>query len=81
MHIYNEEAHEMARELASLTGESITDAVTRALRERLERAQGQRRETPHAVGPDHASLVDQLGKPYRSVEHGDLRYDERGLPL
>lgn len=35
--IKNEEADALARELAALTGESLTDAVVQSLRERLER--------------------------------------------
>jgi antitoxin VapB len=35
--IRSAEADQLARELASLTGESITEAVTNALRERLRR--------------------------------------------
>ncbi|HTE86018.1 MAG TPA: type II toxin-antitoxin system VapB family antitoxin [Dehalococcoidia bacterium] len=77
----NEETHRLARELAKLTGESLTAAVTSAPHERLDRVRHQR----------HASLADRLlaiGKdcaahlkePYRSVDHGELLYDERGLP-
>ncbi|ATQ41736.1 type II toxin-antitoxin system VapB family antitoxin [Caulobacter mirabilis] len=35
--IKTEEADRLARELAALTGETLTDAVTNALRERLAR--------------------------------------------
>lgn len=35
--IKTQEADRLARELSSLTGETMTDAVTKALRERLER--------------------------------------------
>ena len=35
--IRSAETDRLARELAAITGESITDAVTKALRERLER--------------------------------------------
>jgi antitoxin VapB len=38
--IKTEEADRLARELARLTGETMTEAVTRALRERLERERG-----------------------------------------
>lgn len=38
----NPEAERLARALAHCTGESITDAVIAALRERLEREQGRR---------------------------------------
>ena len=37
LNIKSREAHELAAELARLTGESMTKAVTEALRERLER--------------------------------------------
>lgn len=35
--IKTEEADKLARELSRLTGETMTDAITRAMRERLER--------------------------------------------
>lgn len=38
--IKNAEAERLARQLARTTGESITDAVTQALRERLVRTTG-----------------------------------------
>ena len=37
LNIKNDTAHRYAQELANLTGESMTQAVTEALRERLER--------------------------------------------
>jgi antitoxin VapB len=37
LNIKSEEAHRLAREPARLTGESMTAAVTEALRERLDR--------------------------------------------
>ena len=37
LNIKNEETCRLARELAELTGETITGAITVALRERLER--------------------------------------------
>jgi antitoxin VapB len=81
LHINNEETHRLVRELASLTGQSITEAVTDAIRERLERLRGKR-------SPDLAERLIAIGKncakhlkePYRSTNHGDLLYDERGLP-
>jgi len=79
--IKNAETHRLARKLAELTGESMTAAVTQAIRERLERVQH----------PKSARLADRLlviGKrtavhlrdPFRSADHADLLYDERGLP-
>jgi antitoxin VapB len=40
--IKTEEADRLARELSRLTGETMTDAVTKALRERLERERAAR---------------------------------------
>ena len=37
LNIKNPEAHKLAEELARRTGENMTEAVTQALRERLER--------------------------------------------
>jgi len=81
MNIKSEEAHRLARELARLTGESMTAAVTAAVRERLDRL---RREASSgladrllAIGKDCAV---RLKEPFRSADHGDLLYDKRGLP-
>ncbi len=81
LNIKNEEAHLLAQTLARLTGESMTEAVTQALRDRLERL-ARERETPLAerllaIGRDCAS---HLHEPYASASHGDLLYDEAGLP-
>ena len=44
MNIKNPEAHQLAREVAALTGENVTGAVTESLRERLERLRAEQRE-------------------------------------
>ena len=82
MNIKNDEAHRLAQELAELTNETMSAAVTRAIRERLERVRRlQRRdrlaERLLAIGKDCAP---RLKEPFRSAEHGDLLYDEDGLP-
>ena len=69
----------MASELAKVTGESLTTAVTEAIRERLERERRRR---------DKDKLVEQLlaigrrGAATRkdTRPHGEVLYDERGLP-
>jgi len=81
LNIKNPTTHELARELAALTGENVTEAVTVALRERLERLQRQR---------DEKVLVEwvlELGRntaarlgDHRLLDHVDDLYDERGLP-
>ena len=80
LNIKSREAHELAAELARLTGESMTKAVTEALRERLERKRRERdRERlvaeAMAIGRRVASYPR---KDHRS--HGEFLYDERGLP-
>ena len=72
----------LGRDLAWLTGESTIGAITVALRERLARDR-RLRDTDdlvqelHAIGQRCASLL----KPNPSAaKHGDLLYDEHGLP-
>jgi antitoxin VapB len=81
LNIKNEETHRLAEELASLTGESMTAAVTEAVRERLERVRRARGKSLAdrlvAIGKDCAS---HLKEPFKSIEHGELLYDEKGLP-
>ena len=79
MNIKNDEAHRLARELSALTGESLTAAVTEAVRERLNRVRrdGRLAERLLAIGKDCAG---RLNEPFRSTDHGDMLYDERGLP-
>ena len=81
LNIKNKEAHKLADQLAKLTGESKTEAVTTAIRERLDRV-GQQRGLALAdrligIGKDCAA---HLKKPFRSVDHGDLLDNEKGLP-
>jgi antitoxin VapB len=81
LNIKNEETQKLAQELAKLTGESMTAAVTEAVRERLERVRGE-----HGVGLANRLLkigedcAAHLREPFRSVDHGELLYDEKGLP-
>jgi antitoxin VapB len=42
LNIKNEETHRLAVQLAVLTGETMTQAVTMAIKERIERVQRQR---------------------------------------
>jgi antitoxin VapB len=81
LNIKSEDAHRLARELAALTGESMTAAVTTALRERMERLRRSRKhglsERLLAIGRDSAPRFEE---PYRYADHGDLLYDDRGLP-
>ena len=82
LNIKNEETCRLAGELASLTGETMTGAITVALKERLEREQRERSvearlRRMRAISERCAKLLRGGGPP---VDHGDLLYDERGLP-
>lgn len=82
LNIKNEETCRLAGELSSLTGETKTGAITVALQERLERERRQRSAADRArelraIGQRCAELLKD-GPP--AVAHGDLLYDERGLP-
>jgi len=81
LNIKNDEAHRLAQELASLTGETMAAAVTEALRERLDRVRKERETSLAdrllAIGRECAA---HLKEPYKSIDPADLLYDERGLP-
>jgi antitoxin VapB len=80
LNIKDPAAHELARKLAEQTGETMTRAVTEALRERLARVTRARKSNATtddllAIGRRCAATLK--GKP---VDHGSLLYDDRGLP-
>ena len=82
LNIKNEETCRLAGELARLTGETMTGAITVAVRERLERERRERSvevrvQALREIAERCAKLLDP-GPP--SVEHGDMLYDQRGLP-
>ena len=82
LNINDTETCRLADELARLTGETMTSAVTVALRERLERERRKRdanllAQELHTIGQRCAAL---LAPGPAAVEHGDMLYDERGLP-
>ncbi|MCK1341123.1 type II toxin-antitoxin system VapB family antitoxin [Bradyrhizobium sp. 38] len=81
LNIKSPQAHQLATELARRTGETLTAAVTNAVRERLERVRHEQgvglSDRLLKIGRDCAK---RLKEPYRSAEHGDLLYDERGQP-
>ncbi len=81
LNIKNPETYKLAEELARRTGENMTEAVTQALRERLKRVRdsqrGTRAERLLRIAKDCAA---HLKEPFRSVDHGEWLYDEKGLP-
>ena len=82
LNIKNEETCRLAEELARLTGETKTKAITVALRERLEREKRERSAETRAK--EMRAIAERcarlLGPGPSAAEHGDLLYDERGLP-
>jgi antitoxin VapB len=80
--IKNDEAHRLAEQLAGLTGESLTAAVTEAIRERLERVRGAKgggslADRLLAIGRRTAA---HLKEPAQPADHADTLYDKQGLP-
>ena len=78
--IKNDEADRLARELSALTGETLTEAITRALRERLDRTRAHDAERMRR-------RLDRLRAQIAAMPVLDGRtpdeiigYDEHGLP-
>jgi len=79
--IKDPEADQLARRLAALTGESLTDAVKAALRDRLEREQ--RRRGKHIDRAKIDAIVAGIAAlPVVDARSPDelIGYDDVGLP-
>lgn len=81
LNIRNADAERLAAELATLTGRTKTEAVTEALRDRLERLRRER------SGRSLADELDEIGRrcaklPVQDVRPADeiLGYDAAGVP-
>ncbi len=82
MNIKSQEAHDLARELAKLTGETVTQAVTVAVRERLERLRdeaGAEERRRRMLELAHV-MASRMTPEFRDLDIDDYLYDERGLP-
>lgn len=82
LNIRNAETEVLAAELARLTGETKTEAVTKAVRDRLERVKRGRHQR------SLADELDAIGKQCAALPVLDSRtpdeivgYDDHGLPL
>ena len=80
LNIKNEATCDAIRRLAKHRGVSLTKAVDDAVRESLARDPAEiearyRRMT--AIARDCAARIKE---PYKSIDHGELLYDELGLP-
>ena len=70
----------LARQVAKLTGETITEAIGTALRERLAREQARRAGRVARLLAIGERCARHLPQPANSADHGELLYDEQGLP-
>jgi len=87
INIRNREAEQLARELADVTGDSLTGAIVVALRERLARIRsapsGDVPTVPARLNQMRAISADAAARwtiECGSTDHGGLLYDEDGLP-
>ena len=83
LNIKNEDAHRLARKLASLTNSSITEAVTAALQDAVEKAQSRACYSEQRL----VSSLDEIAELCSELEILDTRnaeeilgYNERGVP-
>jgi antitoxin VapB len=79
LNIKNDQAHALAVRLARATGESLTTAVTRALEQRLARVETPEEKTARWMIIAEDSAL-RWKEPFKTTDHGDLLYDELGLP-
>jgi antitoxin VapB len=79
LNVKDPEAHRLAQAIAQATGETLTGAVKKALRERYERLQGRRSkasvEELLAIAKRASAYVNG---PY--LDHAAFLYDKHGLP-
>jgi antitoxin VapB len=83
LNIKNAETHRLVRELAEATGVSMTEAVTDAVRRRLDQvrsASGAGTVNVEAALALTADLRERLGADYLATDFDAHLYDERGLP-
>ena len=81
LNIKHPEADRLARALAKATGESLTDAVLVALRERLQRHTG--RGDRESLRKDLRRIQQKFARacdPAAPTPDEIIGYDERGLP-
>ncbi len=78
INIKSAEARELADEITKRTGETITEAVTAALKERLRKLTVEERLARIDILTKEIS--SRLTEPWKSLDHGEFLYDELGLP-
>lgn len=82
MSIKNAVTETLVRKIAAETGESLTEAIQRALEERWQKLQGKRRNRALNIQiEDLLRRVDSLPTIDSRPEDEILGYDQHGLPL
>jgi antitoxin VapB len=86
LNIKSGDAYRLASELSQLTGESLTTAVTEALRERLERERAARQPASDDWKARSARIMalarelrSHMREPVSSADHADI-YGPDGMP-
>jgi antitoxin VapB len=87
LNIKDQETHDLVKELANLTGTSLTSAVRDAVREVLDREKANRDKSAPQPRSRYELLMDfareysgRMKDPVHSWEINNLLYDEDGLP-
>lgn len=85
LNIRSDEAYDLAHRLAGQTGETVTQVVTVALRERAGKVAPEREVSPQQATETFRRLIElsrrsaKAAQPGATSDHSYL-YDERGLP-
>ena len=78
LNIKDPSVHEAVKRIAEITGESQAQAVAIAVNERLARLQ-QDDLTARLLAIGHKT-ASRMSAETKKLDHGELLYDERGLP-
>ena len=79
LNVKDPEAHRLAEAIAEATGETLTHAVTQALRERHDRLEnGRGKASVEELLAIAGRAAAQIKGSY--LDHAEYLYDERGLP-
>ena len=78
INIKNPETQRLIRELAEATGESQTEAIAAAIKEKLSRLR--RKGLAERLMAISRDTAPRFKPPYDTIDHGDLLYDEKVMP-
>jgi antitoxin VapB len=78
LNIKDPSVHETVKQIAKITGESQTEAVAKAVNERLARLQ--RDDLAARLLVIGHKTASRMSPETMSLDHAQVLYDERGLP-